>query len=274
MDFVNKLVEFLLATNIFVAVFIFVVGRKIERIRPVQRNQPRNDIVLDGIYAVAQQIIFRISAPFWESIAVILVNVAGGGLILLRTDGRWFVVSLVLWLVTVDFLEYLWHRAQHAWKPLWAMHSLHHSEESINVLTAYRAFWLEFWIKIVAVYPIAGILFKAPPTLLFVAAVVHLLGDNWAHLNLRLSLGRFSLYFQNPQFHRIHHSTKLEHLNKNFSALLPIWDVLFGTVWKPLPGEFPDTGLVPREVPANIFEALLWPFRARRLSPGKAEISG
>lgn len=273
MEFVNKLVEFLLASNVLLAVSIFIVGRRIERLRPVQSNQPRSDIVFDGIYAVAQQIIFRISTPFWGSIAVVLVNTAGGGFIVLRADGMWFAISLVIWLATVDFLEYLWHRAQHAWKPLWAMHSLHHSEESINVLTAYRAFWLEFWIKIVAVYPIVGILFKAPPVLLFVASVIHLLNDNWAHMNLRLSFGRFSLFVQNPQFHRIHHSAKPEHLNKNFSALLPIWDILFGTAWKPLPGEFPDTGLIPRDVPVNIFEALMWPFRAKRFDRSKAEMA-
>ncbi|HLI13332.1 MAG TPA: sterol desaturase family protein [Alphaproteobacteria bacterium] len=249
------------AVSFLTVAFVFLIGQAIERLRPVQLRQPRSHLALDVAYAIAQQIIFRSTAPFWGSIAVGLVNAAGGGLISLRADGAWWLASLLSYLLVADLLEYLWHRAQHAWKPLWEMHSFHHSEESINALTAFRHFWLEFWIKTVVVYPLLGILFKTPPIILGVASMIYFASHVWVHLNIRVPAGRMSFCLATPQYHRIHHSMRPEHLNKNFADLLPFWDVLFGTAWRPSREEFPDTGLAPSDLPDNVLDALLWPFR-------------
>jgi sterol desaturase/sphingolipid hydroxylase (fatty acid hydroxylase superfamily) len=32
-----------------------------------------------------------------------------------------------------------------------------------------------------------------------------------------------------PQYHRIHHSLKPAHFDKNFAAWFPLWDILFRT---------------------------------------------
>ena len=46
-----------------------------------------------------------------------------------------------------------------------------------------------------------------------------------------------------PQIHRIHHSRMPQHLDRNFAAYFPIWDVIFGTYYHPKPAEFPATGV-------------------------------
>jgi sterol desaturase/sphingolipid hydroxylase (fatty acid hydroxylase superfamily) len=81
-------------------------------------------------------------------------------------------------------------------------------------------------------------------------------------LNVRFSLGRFRLWFMNPQYHRIHHSVQPEHINKNFADLFPFWDVLFGTVVAPGEDEFPQTGLFEDQKPESLFEGLVWPIRS------------
>jgi sterol desaturase/sphingolipid hydroxylase (fatty acid hydroxylase superfamily) len=76
-------------------------------------------------------------------------------------------------------------------------------------------------------------------------------------MNVRLSLGRFALVLNNPQFHRIHHSVEPQHWNKNFCKMLPVFDVIFGTAWKPEKDEFPMTGLVPREKATDFLDGII-----------------
>jgi len=45
-----------------------------------------------------------------------------------------------------------------------------------------------------------------------------------------------------PQSHRIHHSRKVEHRDKNYGAIFSIWDHLFGTQYRNYE-EYPETGL-------------------------------
>jgi sterol desaturase/sphingolipid hydroxylase (fatty acid hydroxylase superfamily) len=111
---------------------------------------------------------------------------------------------------------------------------------------------------------VVAIVFNAPPNMVMLVMLFYFLaGDGLAHLNMRLSLGRFSLCIQNPQYHRIHHSVEPQHRDKNFCRLLPLFDVIFGTAWKPEKDEYPMTGLDSREKPAGILDGIMWPVRHR-----------
>jgi sterol desaturase/sphingolipid hydroxylase (fatty acid hydroxylase superfamily) len=139
------------------------------------------------------------------------------------------------------------------------MHSLHHSAESLSIITGARHFWFEDIIDTMAFWTI-GIVFKVPPEITMAAALIYRLPCALTHMNVRLSLGRFALVINNPQYHRIHHSLEPQHWNKNFCQLLPLFDVIFGTAWKPGKNEFPQTGLFPREK-ATALDGLTWPVR-------------
>jgi sterol desaturase/sphingolipid hydroxylase (fatty acid hydroxylase superfamily) len=54
-------------------------------------------------------------------------------------------------------------------------------------------------------------------------------------------------WINNPQRPRIHHSALMEHRDKDFAAIFPIFDILFDTAWVPTPGEYTARGLVPAE---------------------------
>jgi sterol desaturase/sphingolipid hydroxylase (fatty acid hydroxylase superfamily) len=70
-------------------------------------------------------------------------------------------------------------------------------------------------------------------------------------------------------FHRWHHATEPEAIDKNYAATFPILDILFGTYYMPegkLPTEF---GTVGAPLPEQFLDQMVYPFR--RTSPAKAQ---
>ena len=72
-------------------------------------------------------------------------------------------------------------------------------------------------------------------------------------------LGALEWMFVTPSNHRVHHSLKPEHVDRNFGGLLIVWDRLFGTYAdegeKPL-YEFGIAGGPPKN--AGVFDVVFW----------------
>jgi len=108
-----------------------------------------------------------------------------------------------------------------------------------------------------------GIIFSIPQEVLLTVGAIYLVPDGlFSHLNVRMSLGRFALVVNNPQYHRIHHSLEPQHFDKNFCKMLPLFDVIFGTAWWPGKDEFPKTGLA-GEKASGFLDGIIWPVRHR-----------
>lgn len=244
----------------------------LEKKFPVERNQARAEVVCNYKMVAINIVLNQLLKPSSALCAAGIVDAMGGGFIELRTDGWWWVTSLIAVILTIEVFSYVIHRLQHAIPALWAMHSLHHSAESLNLVVGARHYWFE-GVATVAFLPFLDIIFRVPPNLLFIAAIIYFLPDQCAHLNIRFSLGKFALWINNPQYHRIHHSLLPEHRNKNFCKLLPVIDVVFGTAWKPGRDEFPPSGLAPSEKPATLIDGFLWPFRRRRPVTSQSPLS-
>jgi sterol desaturase/sphingolipid hydroxylase (fatty acid hydroxylase superfamily) len=235
----------------------------LEKTNPIEKDQPRSEIICNYKMVAINVIVNQLLKPAASLCAASLVNAMGGGFFELRTDGWWLVPSLIVFILAMELYSYSIHRLQHAVPALWAMHSLHHSAESLTLVVGARHYWFE-GVAMVAFLPLLDVVFKIPSDLLLVGALLYFLPDQCAHVNIRFSLGRFALWINNPQYHRIHHSIRPEHRDKNFCKLLPIIDVIFGTAWKPAADEFPPTGLVPSKKPATLIDGFLWPFRGPR----------
>jgi sterol desaturase/sphingolipid hydroxylase (fatty acid hydroxylase superfamily) len=231
----------------------------LERTRPIEADQPRSEVLLDYRIVALNVLAGLCLLPIVGGYATSLVNAAGGGFIQLRSDGWWFAPSLLVLVLAGDLFAYLVHRAQHAVPALWAMHSLHHSARSLRLVTGARHFWIEQPVIVVLNSITIGMILKVPLDIRILAGVIYFLPDACAHLNIRFPLGRFGWLINNPQYHRIHHSVLPEHENRNFCKLLPLFDILFGTVWLPRRDEFPPTGLNYR--PATVVDAFIWPLR-------------
>ena len=240
-------------------VFIIVAGRIVERRNPVERDQSRSELRLDYQMVFVNLFLNGLLARYVGALGALVIGAAGGGLIALPAHGWGLAVSAIVAVLTMEFVSYWWHRAQHAVPFLWSMHTLHHSAEALTITTGARHFWFEN-IFPMGIIPVVAIIIKIPPQLINILPLIYLL-ETFSHLNARIAMGRFSLWVVSPQFHRIHHSAEPQHADRNFCKLLPIMDVLFGTAWIPQESEFPKTGLTSGAKPAGIWDGIVWPLR-------------
>jgi len=214
-------------------------------------------------YMIVAAALIALLRPLLTGAALMWPSVLGGGWITFTSSVRGWCCAFLAVLVMSDLLTYLFHRAQHAVPLLWRMHELHHSAECLDVTVGYRIFWIEPLIEMVFLYPLVGVVFKVPVTVGLAFAIVNELLNQWAHMNLRFSPGRFGLLIIHPQYHRLHHSRSERGYDKNFSGLLPLWDILFGTLYRPARDEFVEVGLDSVVAPHSLREALLWPWLRR-----------
>lgn len=80
------------------------------------------------------------------------------------------------------------------------------------------------------------------------------------HSNVNWDFGPLRWVFVSPLYHRWHHTTEAEGLDKNFAGTFPIWDVLFGTAH--FPRREPTRFGVNHEAPPETLPGqLVYPFR-------------
>jgi len=152
-----------------------------------------------------------------------------------------FTVTLFLF---DDIAKYLVHRALHRIPVLWCFHKVHHSAETLTPLTVYRT------------HPVEGIIFAFRATLVQGATIaafffffgdrVELLtvlgvniilfafnaaGSNLRHSHVWISYGRhLERFLISPAQHQIHHSVDPRHIDKNYGAILALWDWIGGSL--------------------------------------------
>jgi sterol desaturase/sphingolipid hydroxylase (fatty acid hydroxylase superfamily) len=247
----------ILVSGLFVITMI-CVARILERRWPIAINSV-SEVIEDWKVGGINLALTSLLAPVTTVCSGVILSTLGHGWIHLPMNGYWYFVSIIILLVISDLYTYTFHRLQHAIPFLWAMHSFHHSANALTFATGIRHFWMER-VMASAVLPIMPILFDIPLETQLILSLVHFLPDSCAHLNVRFPMGRMITVLNSPQWHRIHHSVMPEHRDKNFAALLPLWDILFRTAWIPKPDEYPATGFDP-PVRVSVIEGVIWPFR-------------
>jgi sterol desaturase/sphingolipid hydroxylase (fatty acid hydroxylase superfamily) len=240
---------------------VMAAGAALERRWPAVMLQSRAGQRFNVAYAGVYLAMVEAMRPLTAAASIAIVNALGGGMVVLNSHGFGALASFVIVLLTIDVLEYAFHRLQHTWPMLWKLHSLHHSAVEFNVTVTWRHHWIESLIKGCLLYPLVGVLFKVEPWIVGLTSIVFMFGNYFAHLNLRVDLGRYITWVNNPQYHRLHHSNRPEHFDHNFTQLLPLWDHLFDTQWVPAREEWPATGLDDGAQPRSLLEAFCWPLR-------------
>jgi len=259
----------------FIAVFLrqrivqvsafFLIGLVVERLAIADRSITKANRAFNCAYTVFFQVFdFTAGSLFAMYVYSLAVKMPGKGLISLPVSDRGILPFAIILAFTSsilrDFFYYWFHRLQHASRWLWAQHALHHSDECMNVTTTWRHHWLEMPMETVAVIVPAAILFKPPIVTIPLAYLITQGMSYFIHLNSRISLGPLTPIIAGPQTHRIHHSKLPEHIDKNFAAIFPLWDVIFGTYYHPKKGECPPCGLASGETVHSFRYALLMPF--------------
>jgi len=244
------------------ALVVYGIGLGIEYFLPAQKNQPVKDIMFNLIYTVIFLTVNMFLVRSTEWIIAPAVAWAGGPLLQFSLgDGiGWELLFAFSYLAVFDFFYYWFHRFQHTSGILWAQHKFHHSEPSLNVTTGNRHHWLEGWLRIFLIMIPMQVLIDLTPGTLGMIWATFMLWGYFIHLNLRLNMGPLTPVFAGPHLHRIHHSKLPQHQDKNFAAFFPIYDILFGSYWRPGKDEYPETGLSSGQDMNNLKDANFGPF--------------
>jgi sterol desaturase/sphingolipid hydroxylase (fatty acid hydroxylase superfamily) len=178
-----------------------------------------------------------------------------------------FVAELSAVLFARDCLIYLHHRIFHL-RPVWAFHSIHHSSEEVNWISAVRFHPAENIIEAsgeVLLFLVCDII-GVEPAVLSLAAVTIGFYNLFIHSNLRWTFGPLRYVIVSPVFHRWHHSDLPEARDKNFAAMFSLLDLVLGTFYMPKDAMPETTGLSAQEKtihPHTLGGQLLYPFRKR-----------
>jgi len=241
---------------------VYAIGLLIERFVPAERRQPWRGMAFNVGYTALYLFLIQLLVPPLSQWTQPWIHAAGGGWIKLVLGDSLpeQVLRGLLFFLVFDFFYYWWHRAQHSsW--LWPLHKLHHAEQSMNVTTGNRHHWLEEPFRVFVVLLPMSLLFSIqPPTIAWIWTIFMLWGY-FVHMNIRLELGVLTPMFAGPQYHRLHHSFAPAHIDKNFAAFFPVWDLVFGTYVAPQKGEFPPTGLSDGENLNSWWLSSVSPFR-------------
>jgi sterol desaturase/sphingolipid hydroxylase (fatty acid hydroxylase superfamily) len=133
----------------------------------------------------------------------------------------------IIGLVGIDFLYYWWHRASHLVNVLWAVHSVHHQSEDLNLAVALRQPAFEALTIIPFHIPLA--LVGVSPAIYVSCYAIDLIYQFWIHTELTKKLGWIEKVLNTPSSHRVHHGINPKYLDKNYGGILIVWDRLFGT---------------------------------------------
>ena len=181
--------------------------------------------------------------------------------------------NLPLWLQCVlimllqDALLYMAHRIFHT-QLAWKFHAIHHSPTVLDWMSTARfhpinhllAFTLADVVVLLMGFKVEALILLTPFNLIY---------SSMTHANLNWTCGPLRYVFASPVFHRWHHTTEKEGLNKNFASTFPFLDLLFGTFYMPagkLPQEF---GVGQSDFPEDFLGQLVRPFRKQ----GKPQLS-
>ncbi len=141
--------------------------------------------------------------------------------------------AILAGMVVGEVGSYWGHRMMHQVPFLWRFHAVHHAAEHVYFLTNTRAHPLDLvFVRLCGLIPVylLGLASPLAPAGNLVGVAIVLIGTVWGffiHANLRWRLGPLEWLVSTPAFHHWHH-TRSEFRDRNYAALMPWVDRLFG----------------------------------------------
>jgi sterol desaturase/sphingolipid hydroxylase (fatty acid hydroxylase superfamily) len=146
----------------------------------------------------------------------------------------------VLATIVGEFGTYWGHRWSHEIPLLWRFHAIHHSAPAMDWLVNTRAHPLDMCFErccgLIPLY-VLGLAQSTGTTVDIVPILYTLFGTVWSfivHANVRWRFGLLEKIVATPAFHHWHHTNDgAEYINKNYAAIFPWIDKIFGTFYLP-----------------------------------------
>jgi sterol desaturase/sphingolipid hydroxylase (fatty acid hydroxylase superfamily) len=139
--------------------------------------------------------------------------------------------QIIFGVLVLDLCAYFAHVLLHKTWLGWQFHRVHHSENAVDVTTAFRqhpgeTVWRILW-QLAAI-----IVFGIPLWIVIVYLILSGLNAELEHANIRLNprIDRWlRLLVVTPNMHKVHHSRDQKETDSNYSNIFSLWDRLFGT---------------------------------------------
>jgi len=138
-------------------------------------------------------------------------------------------LALPVTFLGMDFVSYVWHRANHRISLLWRFHQVHHSDSNFTATTAVRFHFGELLLALPL--RLAAVIVLGVPILGVIAFEVFFAFANFfEHGDIDLPSWLetpMATVFITPALHRRHHSRDAELLNSNYATIFSFWDRAF-----------------------------------------------
>src|SRR5262245_5022488 len=201
----------------------------LERVVPGRRAGPRARRFLANFALTALNVVVLGALPVTFVGAALWARERGWGFLNLGTGA---LVGAAATMALRGFISWLTHLLMHKVPLFWRVHRVHHTDTDLDVSTTVRFHPLEFLIGVMIGAPMV-VVFGLDPMALVAYEILDAAVTVFSHANIRLprSVDRVLRYLLvTPDLHRVHHSTNPEETDSNFSAVFPIWDLIFGTM--------------------------------------------
>ncbi|HZQ57053.1 MAG TPA: sterol desaturase family protein [Acidimicrobiales bacterium] len=211
---------------------LFAVVVPFEKLFPRHRQRLRRPgLSTDLTYAVAQPALTAASLVVGVAVGVLSLAWAPGLLLRPAVAALPPVVRTATAVVLFDLAIYWAHRWSHEVPFLWRFHSVHHSSERMDWISAVRAHPFDgSLLAPVVVFLIAA---GFSPRLSGALAIAQAVIGVFLHANVRWRWRPLQKVVITPEFHHWHHANEPDALNTNYAVFLPVWDLLFGTYFMP-----------------------------------------
>ncbi|MGH8508525.1 MAG: GH3 family domain-containing protein [Gammaproteobacteria bacterium] len=232
----------------------------LERITPYRRDwrPDAKEWFTDALYTI----VIQIALPALLALLVVLAlsDLADPYLHSSLWPHQWpILLQGILIVLLVDLMRYWVHRYAHTNPILWRLHAVHHSPDKL------------YWLNTARFHPLEKVLqftFDSLPFILlgvneFVLAfyfVCYSVNGFYQHSNVHLRLGLLNYIFSTAELHRWHHSKILREANHNYSNTTIIWDIVFGTYYRPRNHDLARAGIRNNSYPQSFGRQLLGPF--------------
>ncbi len=217
----------------------FAVCLPLERWRPVERWPDQKAVAVDVLYTFLSRVGLL---PILTFVVFYQVQVAATGWLVDHgwtppTLERFFpfllgqgVLTFLCYAAILDLSEYWRHRLSHRFAWWWGLHSLHHAQRQMTFWSDDRNHLLDDMIGF-AWFMAVALLIGIPPMQFPLLVLMLRFLESLSHANARVSFGRIGeRLLVSPRFHRAHHGVLAAGQRScNYGAILPWWDMLFGT---------------------------------------------
>jgi sterol desaturase/sphingolipid hydroxylase (fatty acid hydroxylase superfamily) len=225
--------------------------------------------------AVGTDVIYWFVVPLFLRLCRILMLIVGVVLFFGGAEpGLAALKGLPLWLQCLavlliqDVLLYFLHRIFHT-RLAWKFHAIHHSPQVLDWVSSTRFHPINNLLTFSLVDVVVVLLGFAPQALLLLVPF-NIIYSSMVHANLNWTFGPLRYLLASPVFHRWHHTTQEEGLDKNFASTFPFLDLLFGTFYMP-PDKLPERfGNGDPDFPEGFLLQFFYPFRKKDTQPSLA----